>query len=375
MTIRLQHGVPLARRVLFAERRRALLSVCGVAAALLLVLLLDGIFAGVMAANTYYVRSGPGDVIVSQSGVRTIHMSISVLPAGAQQAASGVEAVEWAAPISFSTGIIANGKGRQLSYVIGYDTSTGRGGPHRMATGRTPRLGETVLDEIAADQLGVGVGDSVLVLGTALRVSGLARGGTSMVNTTTFLSREQFGLLRASSTSYLLVKAARGVSSTQLARSLTAALPDVTVQTRAQFVSSESRITRDMSADPLRIMTSLSFGIALAVTALTLLTVTLTRLRDYAVIKALGSSRRRLVQTVTAQAGWTVAAAVVVAVGAAELLSLLLSWLLPTVQVLITADSVSRTALWAAVVGILAALGPLPRLARIDPATAFREAA
>lgn len=375
MTARLSRGVPLARRVLFAERRRAALSVAGVAAALLLVLLLDGIFAGAMAANTYYVRTGPADVVVSQSGVRTMHMSTSVLPAGTLEAAREVAGVQWAAPIGFTTGIVANGTGRQLSYVIGYDTTSGRGGPRRLDSGSTPELGEAVLDRIAADQLGVTVGDTVQVIGTPLRVSGLATGGTSIVNTTTFVSRDQLTRLRRPATAYLLVKAEPGASAERVAAGLRVALPNVTVQTRTEFVASESRITRDMSADLLRIMTLLSFGIALAVTALTLLTVTLTRLRDYAVVKALGSSSLRLVRTVSAQAAWTVAAAVVVAVAAAELLSLLLSRLLPTVQVLVTTSSVGRTALWAAVVGVLAALGPLPRLARIDPATAFREAA
>lgn len=375
MTGGLSRQVPLARRVLFAERRRAVLSVAGVAAALLLVLLLDGIFAGAMAANTYYVRTGPADVVVSQSGVRTMHMSTSVLPVGTLDAVNAVDGVQWAAPISVTTGIVANGTGRQLSYVIGYDPTTGRGGPRRVVSGGAPALGETLLDRIAADLLGVTVGDTVQVLGTRLRVSGLATGGTSIVNTTSFVSQAQFAQLRGTATGYVLVKASTGVSADRLAQDLRSALPGVTVQTRDQFVASEGRITRDMSADLLRIMTLLSFGIALAVTGLTLLTVTLTRLRDYAVLKALGSSSGRLVRTVTAQAAWTVAVAVVVAVAAAELLSLLLSQLLPTVQVLVTASSVSRTALGAGVVGILAALGPLPRLARLDPASAFREAA
>ncbi len=375
MTTRLNRSVPLARRVLFAERRRAILSVAGVASALLLVLLLDGIFAGAMNANTYYVRTGPADVVVSQSGVRTMHMSTSVLPAGALEQTRQVDGVAWVAPISFSTGIVADGTGRQLSYVIGYDTTTGRGGPHRIVSGRAPGLGEVLLDGIAANQLGVGLGDTVLVLGSPLRVSGLASGGTSIVNTTTFVSHQQYAALRSDVSAYLLVKAVSGVRAGELARRLRDAVPNVSVQTRSQFVASEARITRDMSADLLRIMTILSFGIALAVTALTLLTVTLTRLRDYAVVKALGSSSGRLVRTVSAQAAWTVAAAVAVAVAAAELLALLLSRLLPTVQVLVTSGSVTRTAIWAAVVGVLAALGPLPRLARIDPATAFREAA
>lgn len=367
-------NVRLARRVLFAERLRAALSVAGVATALLLVLLLDGVFAGAEAANTYYARTSGADVVVSQQGVRTMHMSTSVLPPRAADVAAAVPGVAWVAPIGFSTGIVAAGSGRQLSYVIGYETDRGRGGPRRVVAGRAPGRGEAVLDRIAADQLGVGVGDVATVLGTRLRVSGLASGGTSIVNTTTFVSREQYAALRGGRTAYLLVRGEPGAAPAELAARVRQVLPELVVQTRAQFVASERRITRDMSADLLRIMTLLSFGIALAVIALTLLTVTLTRLRDYAVVKALGGGTPRLVRAVTVQAAWTVGLAVVVAVVAAQLVALLLSWQLPTVQVLVTTDSVLRTSLWAGAVGVLAALGPLPRLARVDPATAFREA-
>jgi len=360
--------------VLFAERRRAALSIAGVGAALLLVLLLDGIFTGAMNSSTRYLRTSPADVIVSQQGVRTMHMSTSVLPTDLATAAAAVPGVAWVAPISFTTGVVASPQGRQLSYVIGYDTTTGRGGPRRLVSGRAPQAGEAVLDKISADQLGVRVGATVAVLGTPLQVSGLTSGGTSIVNTTTFVTRQQYAGLRSDVTAYLLVKADPRVSAGTLARRLSTALPAVTVQTRQQFVASEARITRDMSADLLHIMTVLAFGIALAVTALTLLTVTLTRLRDYAILKALGATSARLARTITAQAAWTVGGAVVAAVATGELLALALSHLLPTVQVDITPTNTIRIAAGAALIGTLAALAPLPRLARLDPATAFREA-
>jgi putative ABC transport system permease protein len=74
--------VPLARRNLFQERRRALLAVAGVAMALLLVLVLQGIFDGAMRQVTAYIRTSEADLFVSQQGVRTMHMSASALPPG-----------------------------------------------------------------------------------------------------------------------------------------------------------------------------------------------------------------------------------------------------------------------------------------------------
>src|SRR3546814_3079775 len=70
-------AVPAGRRLLFADRRRATLIVLGVAASLRLVLVLGGIFAGAVDRVTYYIRTSPAAVFVSQAEVRTMHMSAS----------------------------------------------------------------------------------------------------------------------------------------------------------------------------------------------------------------------------------------------------------------------------------------------------------
>ena len=72
--------VPIGRRNLFADRRRALLGVAGLASALLLVLALDGIFAGAMRGVTRYIDTSPADVFVAQQGVRNMHMASSFVP-------------------------------------------------------------------------------------------------------------------------------------------------------------------------------------------------------------------------------------------------------------------------------------------------------
>jgi hypothetical protein len=77
--VRFGGGVPLARRNLFQDRRRVLLSTGGVAVALLLVLILGGIFAGAMRQLTGYIDRSGADLVVSQAGVTTMHMSASVL--------------------------------------------------------------------------------------------------------------------------------------------------------------------------------------------------------------------------------------------------------------------------------------------------------
>ena len=364
--------VPLARRYLFGERRRAVLGTLGVAVALLLVLVLDGIFAGAMRQVTAYIRSSPADVIVSQRGVRTMHMSTSVLPPGVAERARAQPAVAWVAEIGFVSGVLGSeAGGRQLSYVIGYRPGQA-GGPRRLVSGEAPGAGDAVLDRLAAGQLGVGVGDRVRVLGTWLRVSGLAAGGTRLVNTTTFVTADQLAALRGPTTSYLLVGAGRGTAAPELRAALARALPDATAQTRQEFAAQEAAVVGDMSADVMRIMAVIGFGIALTVVSLTLFTATLARLRDHGVLKALGASSGRLASVVLAQAAWTVALAVAAAVALALLVARFVGVVAPTAAISVQPGGVLRAAAGAAVVGALAAVLPLRRVVAVDPASAFR---
>ena len=112
--------VPIGRRSLFADRRRTILGTAAVATALLLVLALDGIFAGAMRDVTRYVDTVGADVIVAQRGVRTMHMTSSSLPLTSGDAVAGAEGVDDVAPILFASDTVTSGGGRQLAYVVGW---------------------------------------------------------------------------------------------------------------------------------------------------------------------------------------------------------------------------------------------------------------
>jgi putative ABC transport system permease protein len=365
-------SVPLARRILFQDRRRAALSAGGVAAALLLVLVLDGVFAGAMRQVTAYLRRSPADVIVSQQGVRTMHMSASALDPATADRAAGVDGVAWVAPIRFTSTAVSTPRGEQLTYVIGYDPATGRGGPNRLTDGRAPVPGEVVIDEIGADRLGVAIGDDISVLGATFRISGLSRGGTSITNTTIFMVTDDFAARRGPAVSYLLVAARPGVRAAELAERVAAGLPETTVQTRDEFVREEASIVRDMSADVMRIMAIVGFLIALGVVGLSLFTLTLARLHDYGIVKALGGADRRLAGVVLAQAFWSVGAALAVATLVALGVGAAVGALDPSVSIAVTPTGVARVGVGALAVGLAAALVPLRRVAAVDPASVFR---
>jgi putative ABC transport system permease protein len=365
-------GVPLARRNLFQDRRRVLLSTGGVAVALLLVLTLGGIFAGAMRQLTGYIDHSGADLIVSQAGVTTMHMSASVLRPDIADRVRETPGVAWAEPIRYTTGMVSSPAGQSASYVIGYQPTARHAGPSRLVAGRPPGPREAVVDRQAADQLRLRVGDRVRILGQPFTLVGLSTGGTSIANTTVFIPTDDFARLRGSTQAYVLVGARPGVDLGLLQARLEGIPPGVTVQTASQFAASERRIVTDMSADLLRIMSGIGFGIALAVIALTLFNATVAKTREYGVVKALGARPGRLATTVAAQAAWSVVLALATAAALALLLAVVIGQVNPALAIWIAPDSVLRTGLGALLVGVVGAVLPVRRVLRVDPAASFR---
>ena len=365
--------IPVARRMLFANRRRALLGVLGVAVALVMALALDAIFAGATRQVSRYIDSSPADVIVSEEGVRTIHMSMSVLALSVVETVADLPGVAWAEPILFTSDSVESTSGsRRLSYVFGYQPQ-GRGGPMKLMAGAAPRRGELVLDESAATALQVTLGDEVSTLGQSWRVSGLTTGMTSIVNTTTYVQYDDLAevLGRQGTASYVLVGSEGDPD--RVAEEI-ARVTGLTAQTRAQFSAEERAIVQEMSTDLMLIMSVAAFVVALAVIGLTLYASVLSRLRDIGVMKALGSSGARITRLVLVQAAWTTFIALVLAVPLSYLIGAIIAALAPDIDLVVAAQSVVRIGVTAVVISLVGAIAPLFRVWRVDPASVFRRA-
>jgi putative ABC transport system permease protein len=361
--------VPIGRRNLFSDRRRAILGILGVSVALLLMLSLNGIVDGAMEQVTRYIETSPADVFVAQQGVSNLHMSSSSLPLTTVDRIRSLPDVEWADPILYESDTLVASDARAVSYVIGFEVG-GHGGPLSLIAGREPGPGEIVLDERGAGSVEAGIGDQVRVLGRSWTVSGLTSGLTNITNTISFVRFEDFAAARdfRTTASYVLV-GARGAPSATIA-----AIADATglsVMTREDFAAAERRLVTDMSAQLMQIMTFAAFLIGLSTIGLMLYTATLARLREVGVMKALGANRSRLAGIVLMQAAWTVSAALVVAVTLALALSMALSYSSSNVTLALQTRSVLTTALGGGMLGALGAIAPLIKVSHVDPATVF----
>lgn len=364
-------SVPLARRQLLFRKSRALAGLAGIAAALLLVLALKAIFAGMEGRLTAYIDRSGADVIVAQRGVDTMHMTQSALPARTAGAIASLAGVAEAKPILYVPAMVEHGAERGIVYLIGDDSG---GAPLPLATGQRPGSREILLDRVLAKRLGAEPGTTVRLLGTRFRVSGEVSGLTLITNSFAFVRRQDLArLLRSGDVvSYILVRARPGISAGKLAARIDASVSGVTATTRQAFARSERRVVGDMTTDIVRAMILVGFVIGVAVAGLVSYSATLSQLRDYAVLRALGLRARRALALAVAQVGATVAAGFLLAIALVWALAALLPSLTPTLVLTIRAPDVAQALAVAGAVALVAAAFPVLRVARVDPASVFR---
>jgi len=259
--------VPLARRNLLADRRRLAASVAGVGLAVMLILLLDGMWTGVRAQSRLYADRAGADLFVLQPGVSDLIAGESVLPASTVDTVAGTPGVTWATPVQSTYVILEFHAKKVATYLVG-SVPGQAGGPWVVAEGRTVRTGgEIVVDSLLARRHGLDVGDRMAVMGQPFRIVGISRESSGFMGVGyVFVTHDAAARLlgAASTTSYVLVGTADPGGARQR---LTA--QGLNVLTKEQAGSNTQDFFTGVFGGPLRLMVAVAFAAGTLVIALT----------------------------------------------------------------------------------------------------------
>ena len=363
--------VPVTARLLAARPVHTTAGAAGIGLALMLMLLLAGLWAGVQDRVTSYDDHLGADLAVVPPGTRSLFADPGVLPAPTVAAVAAVDGVTAAAALRTMYQIVELPHGKAAVAVVAADPDSSMGGPWSFTTGRAPHTpGEVAVDALFADQHGLGVGDRVPVLGHRMRIVGLtddtALFMTPLLFTTTTDAMNTM-LSSPETTGAVLVATdtpARVVADLRAA--------GYTVRTPVQLQDASLDLATRIYGSPVRLMVGVAFAAGTLIVALVAYTRVTEQQRDLGVLKALGATPGRLrrvavTETVVLTALGAVTSVVLLLVGRE-----LLAWWRPAFPVVLTAGTLAQTAAAAVVMALLAAWMPTRRLAKMDAASAFR---
>ena len=358
------------------EKGRFAVSVGGVAFAVVLVLLLWGLYAGWNNRITKYIESVRADFWVAQKGAADLSHSVSILRSDLEDTLVALDGVA----------SVKRFIGRQVAFdlpeeqdvhlfVVGFDPASGENGPITMIRGSgIPGDREIIIDRAFSENYGLDVGDAIpLKKGEGWSIVGIADGGNQVIRTFAFVNLDEAQRLldMENLTNYFLVTL-QDPEQAETVQQRIESVADVQATSRDEFITENKRIVKETFLPIVLVLLVIAFAIGAAVIGLTIYTATIEKASEYGVLKALGFSRWALYRVVLAQSfisgvlGYAVG--VVVAFGA--------SWLIQIVEPSFITDFQVSTVLWVlgmtVAMAFVAAWAPTHRITSIDPTEVFR---
>jgi putative ABC transport system permease protein len=366
--------VSLARRNLFQDKTRLLLSISGVALAVMLILVLKGFLAGMNRQITSYLDHSPGSIIVAQEDVVNLLGATSKLPEGTLQRAKSVRGVEDAIPILSQFVILDLHDKKQPAYMVGYEPAQG-GGPWELAAGREPRKKrEVVFDSMLAARHGLQLGDKIEILEKDFTLVGLSKNTSSWMTSYFFVRKDAAEelLLSPGAISFLLVSTSSNADMDGILRRLNS-FSDVNALTKEQMAANDLKLFAKVFSAPLRLMVAIAFLIGAMIVGLIIYTATVERQREYGVMKAIGAKNIVLYRVVLTQALFASLTGSLFGILGAGAMANWIMAVRPQFLVTIELSDMGQALLAGLGMALIAAIFPTRMLARLAPAEVFRK--
>lgn len=362
--------VPLARRNLMAERRRFAMSLLGVGAAIALILLLQGLWAGTRLQVSAYQDNVGAELYVAQSGTKNFGTDNSRVPEEYARRVADIAGVQRTAPMIARYTILDLHERKQATMLVGYQPGA-MGGPWNMSEGRKILdVDEIAIDEVMAAQHDLEIGDRIEVMGSDVEIVGLVSGARTWMTGIAFVSIDQLQTLQRTPevASFILVDT---IEPATVTRSIESSL-DVTVLSATELGNNERRLFSDIIESPLDLMIAIAFTAGTMIVALTVYSSIAERIREYGIVKAVGARFRDLFRTVIAHTMLiallgTATGFVIYLIGAR-----ILQGLKPQFWTRITPLTAVAVVGASLLMALLAAVVPTKRLSRLDPASVYR---
>jgi putative ABC transport system permease protein len=365
--------VLLARRNLFRDRVRFLLSVFGVAVPTLLIVLVSGYREGIYRQASAYLDNTPGSIVVMGWGARGFLGTASTLSPASVAAVRSTPGVGGVIALASQFVVFERHDRKDGFFLIGYEPETG-GGPWRLVDGREPAADdELVVDRTMASGHDLRLGDELGVLDRSMTVVGLSEGTTFWAGSIAFAPVTTLeSLLRApGQRSLLLLTPSADVAPEQLIARLSAA-GSSEARVKDEVVEADRRLLARVYDAPVALMVAIAFLVGVLVVGLVIYTATVERRREYGVLKAVGAGNAALYRIVGLQALIAATAGTAIGLVLAGMMSAGLVLLRPQFPIAIDTGTVTAVLASGTLMALLSALIPIRSVARVEPAEVFR---
>ena len=371
---------PLARRNLFHDKIRLMVTLTGIIFAVVLIVVQMGLFFGFTTSTKSVLDHSKADLWITARNTPYVDVAVGFNERKFYRvlATPGVAAAQKYI-VRWSQWKDQSGRTESVE-VVGVDPNKLMGLPWSVVEGDASQLKQphaVMVDEIYKDKLGVHkVGEWFEVRGYRVKVVGFTRGIRAFTTApyvfTSFKNAQDFCIFDADQTNFVLVKAAAGVDLKQLQAELQRRLPDNDVYRTQEFAEKTSNYWMFNTGAGISVLMGAVLGlvVGLVVVTQTIYATTMDHIREFGTLKAMGAPNSYVYRVIITQAaiaavmGYSMALVVTFFVthgGSSAGAPIMVSWRLLVIMFFVTVGM----CITAGVVSIKKVMG-------LDPAMVFR---
>ncbi len=373
--------IKLAWRQLQLDRLRTFITAFALGSVIAVILVLEGFEQGQYYQLERIVLNRQADLVATQSGVTNFIAVRSSIPQLSRAEVESVDGVVNAYPLTAVPIIYTKNTRSTPVYVLVYDV---KGGPSSIVHGHEISDGrDIVIDESLAKKYDIKLGDSFYVTDFEFKVSGITRESAFMMPFAfinydgmidLFLESEiapdlsTFPLL-----SYMLIELKPLTDRAKVARQIEIQVPSVDIITSKQLAQNDISMGKVFFAPIMGLLVTIGYIIGMLVVGLIMYADIRSRIRSFAVLKALGFRFYQLFLAVLMQSILLLVFAIPIGVLLALGLALFIETAAPVYLIRIFEPVVfSQTLIASLGFAILGAVTPLRAIHHSDPMVAFQ---
>lgn len=365
--------VSIARKNLFAEKTRLLISVGGVAFSVLLIITILSLFQGWHIKSIAYIKNIDTDIWVTQAGASDITHSISLIPTLLEPELNKIVGVETTSFfIGSQIGFDLNGEDINM-YLVGVGEKNALTIPKKIINGkRLPGAREIIIDKVFARKKNLKLGEFLNIHGRSFKIVGIADETNMFVFQFGFISEEEARNMFAQSVTnnFYFVKATKG--SLEKVKVEINRLPDVKAFASTEFIDINKKPINEIFLPIITVLVFISVLVGTTIIGLTIYTATIEKTREYGVLKALGASNLQIYRIIFEQSIISGVLGFFVGLILSFGLLAIIPYFAPTFVTVVRPVDLVWIFILAISMSLLASYIPVRIILRIDPALVFK---
>ena len=371
--------VDIARKNLFHDRTRFIITVVGVTFSVVLIFAQLGIYLGFMQNASVIIDNTDADIWITSKNSRNFDFPLPFTE-GKLNKARETPGVAWAEHLilGWANVKLVDGGSENIE-LIGFNLERGTGGPWRLKEGSVQGLktGKAIIvDESAFAKLGrLRVGDAVEIHENKVKVVGITEGVRSLTTApyvfTSYRNAQELIPWLRDRTVFIVAKVAPGNDPEEVARRLRA-IRDVDVYTKSQY-SMRTRLywTWETGIGVGFGLTALmAMAVGMVIVGQTIYSATIEHLREFGTLKAIGASNRNIYGIILKQA--LINAVLGYAAGLGITLLLLQSYRLTGLVLVVPAPLLGAVFVVTVLMCLAASIVSVRKALYVDPMMVFR---